>query len=297
MTKTKTKRDHRLSTPVATGILILVTLAVAAVIMLWPEVGQQERADTPAQFEGPRIVPPLPPALTDEQEPPAMARVAVVIDDLGQRLAPVERLLATGEAITFSVLPFLPHSVEVATQVHDAGREVILHLPMEPQDYPRMNPGKGGLFLSLSEEELRRCLEEDLLAVPSIRGVNNHMGSRFTEDAEMMEVVMDVLHGYGLFFLDSRTTPHSVVSLIAEEVGVPCVARDIFLDHDRDRLAVARQIDLLIDRALENGTAIAIGHPHSETLEALEEGLPRLRAAGVRIVPLSELVLSQEGRM
>jgi len=224
-------------------------------------------------------------------------RVAIVFDDLGQHVEPVERLLGTGEDLTFSVLPYLPHSQEVADLAYGEGREVILHLPMEPHGYPKADPGENALFVGLPEGELVRRLDEALHAVPHIDGVNNHMGSRFTEEPAAMAVVMEGLRRANLFFLDSRTTPNSVAEMAAAEMGVPFAGRDIFLDNDRSPEAVAGQIDRLITHAVEAGTAIAIGHPHPETLAALEEGLPRLRAAGVTIVPLSQLVLLQDEEM
>jgi hypothetical protein len=237
-----------------------------------------------------------PPPVAEDMAP-AGPRVAIVFDDLGGQIAPVERLLATGEALTFSVLPFLRHSEDVATRIHEEGREVLLHLPMEPQGYPQADPGEGALFTDLPSAELGRRLADDLQAVPYIAGVNNHMGSRFTEDPDAMAVVMEGLRQAGLFFLDSRTTAHSVGPSVAAELGVPWAARDVFLDHDRAQPAVARQIERLIRVAEEHGSAIAIGHPHAETLAALEDALPDLRAAGVTIVPLSDLVLFSDGDM
>jgi hypothetical protein len=258
----------------------------------WPRLEEGRSApDHPMWPEEPATPP------VAEEAPPAGPRVAIVFDDLGGQIAPVERLLATGEALTFSVLPFLAHSQEVATLAHEAGREVLLHLPMEPQGYPQADPGEGALFTDLPVGELHQRLADDLQAVPYIDGVNNHMGSRFTEDPEAMAVVMEGLRQAGLFFLDSRTTPHSVGPAAAAEMGVPWAARDVFLDHDRAQPAVARQIERLITLAIEHGSAIAIGHPHPETLAALEEALPGLREAGVTIVPLSELVLLSEGEM
>ncbi len=216
--------------------------------------------------------------------------MAIVIDDLGRDLDALDRLLATGEAITFSILPFLPHSLESAERVHAAGEELLLHLPMEPQAYPRLRPGPGGLLVSMDEATLRHQLDDDLAAVPFIDGVNNHMGSRFTEEAAPMALVMEALAGHSLFFLDSRTTSHSVAPEAAEAAGVPWLARDIFLDNTREREAIDQQLDELIDLARERGHAIAIGHPHPATLDALEAALPRLHAAGVAIVPLHDLL-------
>jgi len=283
----------RLSPAVAIALLAAVVAAVVAVVWLWPGPGGRRADNGPTKAavgpsEAPAVAPP---------EEIAGPRVAIVFDDLGQHMAPVERLLAMGEPFTFSVLPYLPHSREAADLAYGAGEEVLLHLPMEPQGYPTADPGEGALFVDLPEAELARRLEKALHAVPHIDGVNNHMGSRFTEDPAGMAVVMEGLRRANLFFLDSRTTPNSVADLAAAEMGVPFVTRDIFLDNDRSEASVAAQFDRLIAHAVATGTAIAIGHPHPETLAALEEGLPRLRGAGVTIVPLSQLVLSQDEEM
>jgi polysaccharide deacetylase 2 family uncharacterized protein YibQ len=276
---------------VALALLGAVVVAAIAVVGLWPDSGGRPSAHGPT-------APALEPSETPAVAPPEAVsgpRVAMVFDDLGQHTAPVERLLAMGEAFTFSVLPYLPHSQEAADLAYGAGEEVLLHLPMEPQGYPKADPGEGALFVDLPEAELMRRLDDALHAVPHIDGVNNHMGSRFTEEPAGMAVVMEGLRRAHLFFLDSRTTPNSVAEMAAAEMGVPFVVRDIFLDNDRSQAAVAGQIDRLIAHAVATGTAIAIGHPHPETLAAVEDGLPRLRAAGVTIVPLSQLVLSQDG--
>ena len=270
----------------------MVAAVSLVVVFWWPHL--ERPAPVPDRPMWPEK--PAPPPVAEEV-PPSGPRVAIVFDDLGGQIAPVERLLATGEALTYSVLPFLAHSQEVATLVHDAGREVLLHLPMEPLGYPRANPGQGALFTNLPVVELNRRLTDDLQAVPYIDGVNNHMGSKFTEDPEAMAVVMEGLRKAGLFFFDSRTTPHSVGPTAAAEMGVPWIARDVFLDHDRAQPAVTQQIERLIKLAEEHGTAIAIGHPHPETLAALDEGLPALREAGVTIVPLSDLVTSSDAQM
>ena len=125
------------------------------------------------------------------------------------------------------------------------------------------------------------------------------VGERGREVGDFLRKVLGAegLRRAGLFFLDSRTTPHSVGEAAAAEMGVPFASRDVFLDNDRTPAVIAGQIDRLIAHALETGTAIAIGHPHPETLTALEEGLPRLREAGVTIVRVSKLVTSQDGEM
>jgi len=279
--------SYRLSPRIALALLAAVAGIAVVAALVWPPLAPEGGgARTPPPVVGEPSSENAPSA-TGEEPPP---RVAIVFDDLGRDLAAADRLLETGEAITFSVLPFLPHSVETAERVHAAGEELLLHLPMEPQAYPRLRPGTGGLLVSMDETALRRQVDEDLAAVPFIDGVNNHMGSRLTEEAGAMAVVMEGLAARDLFFLDSRTTSHSVAVEAAEQAGVPWLARDIFLDNTQTPEAIAAQFDKLIDLALRRGHAIAIGHPHPATLDALEVALPRLREQGIAVVPLADLL-------
>jgi len=288
--------SHQLSPRLALALLVAVGGIAVVAALVWPPVapvvpgGGGKSTTQPAAHGGE----PQGGALDVAEEPPP--RVAIVFDDLGRDLNAADRLLATGEAITFSVLPFLPHSVETAERVHAAGEELLLHLPMEPQAYPRIRPGPGGLLVSMDGATLHHQVDEDLAAVPFIDGVNNHMGSRLTEDAGAMAVVMEALAAHGLFFLDSRTTAHSVAVEAAERAGVPWLARDIFLDNTQTAETITAQLDKLIDLALTRGHAIAIGHPHPATLDALEAALPRLHEAGIAVVSLVEL-LPPEGVM
>jgi len=284
------RTPNRLSPRIAIALLAAVTVVAVVAVLAWPPVApvrpedHGENATPPVTTEAPSKS--APPA----EEVPVPPRVAIVVDDLGRDLAAADRLLATGEALTFSVLPFLPHSQETARRVHAAGEEVLLHLPMEPQAYPRIRPGRGGLLLSMDEVDLLHQLDEDLAAVPFIDGVNNHMGSHLTEEEAPMAVVMEQLASRGLFFLDSRTTPHSVATVAAAQAGVEWLSRDLFLDNDPHPESIAAQFDKLMDLALTRGHAIAIGHPHPTTLDALEVALPKLREKGIVVVPLVDLL-------
>lgn len=235
---------------------------------------------------------PSPPAVeAPEPTGPAGPRVAIVIDDLGRSLRDAKVLIALPQPLTLAVLPKLAYSRRVAEVAGEAGREVLLHLPMEPLDYPAKNPGPGALLSSMSPGKLLEVLGEDLDSLPNPVGVNNHMGSRLTEDEEVMRVVLGALKERGLFFLDSYTTPNSVVQKVARELGLPSASRQVFLDHvPDDPDYVASQIDKLAQAAKKHGEAIGIGHPHPATIAALKEGLPRLARQGITIVPLSRLV-------
>lgn len=234
----------------------------------------------------------------DDRQAAAGPRVALVIDDLGQRLTgPAAELLALPVPLTLAVLPGLPHSREVAAQAARgideptaARRELLLHLPMQPLDYPATDPGPGALLVGMDPVEAVARLDRALAAVPGATGVNNHMGSAATADSLLMSVLMEALAARGLRFLDSLTTPHSVAAQAARRAGVPCARNRLFLDADpADEATISARLAELVAVARHAGSAIGIGHPHAATAAVLAREVPRLEAEGVRFVTVSEL--------
>ena len=232
------------------------------------------------------VEPPPPPV----EEVAALPMLAIVIDDLGGSVKRATRLISLDAPITLAIIPHLRNSREVAEAAHSAGREVILHVPMEPKDMVKNDPGKGALLTTMTEDEVTRVLKGDLDAVPHVSGVNNHMGSRFTENVLLMTAVLTELKGRGKYFLDSRTTGSSVALKVAREVGVGWAGRSVFLDNERDEDTIKAQLMKTVAIAKKRGEAIAIGHPYPETLAVLEEVVPGLAAYGVEVVTLSRLV-------
>jgi len=221
---------------------------------------------------------------------PHVARVAILIDDMGSNLLRLQEILELDSPITISVLPHLRHSRDVSRIASESGRDVLLHLPMEPRNMVVNHPGKGVLLTDMAGDAIRKIVEDDLLDVPEAVGVNNHMGSKFTEDEPGMRQVFAVLKEKGLFFVDSRTTSASLGRRLARESGVENAQRDVFLDNKRDVVYIDSQIDTLVKIAAKEGSAIAIGHPYPETLAALKRMVPGMRARGIEVVPVSELV-------
>ncbi len=258
-------------------ILAFVLFKYAGLSRFIPAVGERPLA---------RYVPEKP--IVPVKKP--LPRVAIVIDDMGRDLRKIDAIVEIDAPVTVSVLPRLRHSREVAREAYSKGRDVLLHIPMEPKDAVRNNPGKGALLTSMDEKTIRRLLEEDLGEVPNAVGVNNHMGSKFTENRALMRDVLAIIKEKNLFFLDSRTTAGTVGIVMAREMGVRNAARNVFLDNTRERAYIKGQLRRVVSIAKKNGMAIAIGHPYNETLEVLKEELPRLRAEGVEVVRLSELV-------
>jgi polysaccharide deacetylase 2 family uncharacterized protein YibQ len=217
-------------------------------------------------------------------------KVAIVIDDLGGEDKISQELLRWDLPITFSILPFAPFSKTLAGEAHRKGKEVILHLPMEPRGYPQTRPGEGVLLEEMNERRLLDQLSKDIEAVPYIIGVSNHMGSRLMEDPEKMKIVFSELKRRGLFFLDSRTTPQTIGLQVARSVGLKATERSIFIDHSSTEEDIKRQLEQLIQLSLSKGKAIGIGHPHPSTLKLLKEMVPKMKEKGIEIVPLSAVI-------
>lgn len=227
--------------------------------------------------------------------PPPMARVAIVIDDLGQDLEMAKKFLRVPLPLTFSILPFQQHSREIADLAHEHGREVLVHLPMEPKDYPKTHPGQGALLVSMSRSAMQKALREALDSIPHASGVNNHMGSRFTESPELMGIVLTDLRQRGLYFLDSYTSGRSVCTTLATQLDLPSLRRHVFLDHQDLKSLVERQIELLIRKARVEGATVAIGHPRKTTLEAIHANVERFHKEEVQVVPARELLPQRAG--
>lgn len=220
------------------------------------------------------------------RHPPA---VSIIIDDLGNRLGSGARTVALPGAITCSVLPGTPYARRIATLAHESGKEVMLHLPMQAIETPLLDG--GGLVATMTRREFQRTVREGLLAVPHVSGVNNHMGSLLTQFRGHMQWLMEELRHYeGLYFVDSFTSLLSVAHQVAAEQRVPTVRRDVFLDDVVDEAAIAHEFAQLIAAAQRKGTAVAIGHPHPQTLAFLEANLGRLSEAGIELLPVSQLI-------
>jgi len=277
------------------GLLLVGFLAGAAFIVILFRFTDFWKTPPPVKVvEKPVIVPPkieLPPKEIPKPErpPKEYPKVAIVIDDMGQDLGKLNQLFQLHEPITIAVIPNLRYSRETADRASNQGLEVLLHLPMEPKDLKDNNPGKGALFTRMTQDEIRNTVEKDLKTVPHAIGVNNHMGSKFTENEASMRTVLLFVKKKDMFFLDSRTTSHSVGEKVAREMGVRNAGRDVFLDNTRENKYIKGQISELISIAHKRGKAIAIGHPYPETIEALRETISKLNNSGIKVVKLSEL--------
>ncbi len=220
--------------------------------------------------------------------PDATAELAVIIDDLGYNLARGQRVIALPGPLTVAVLPFTPNAARLAELAAAAGKDVILHQPMQANDELRAEPGT--LTTAMSEHELRRHLVLSLAEVPHAVGVSNHTGSLLTTQRGAMLSLMAEVHARGLFFLDSRTTADTVARDVAEASGVPALRRDVFLDNQLDALSIAAEFERAVAIARRQGHAVLIAHPHDLSLAFLESALPALAARGVAQIRLTHLI-------
>ncbi len=216
------------------------------------------------------------------------ARLAVIIDDLGSDRSAAEAIFAMGYPLTVSVLPNHEHSLDIAREAHRRGFQVMLHLPM--QSLANETPEARELRPGMPAAEVAALVDQFLQSVPDAAGVNNHEGSQATADTALMDELMPVLRDHHLFYIDSRTTAATVAYDAAQGFGVPSASRNVpFLDDVAEVGAVRKQVELALRGAREKGEAVAIGHPHAATLQALREVLPQAQAQGVRLVHASEL--------
>lgn len=292
------------------------TSAAVAVIPAAPPPA----APAPPASPAPAIVPPpsaapvVPPAQspvsqpspqTPSTEPPwlkyattvpdigNLPRIAIVIDDCGLDRPGTEKAIDLPAGVTLSFMTYADDLAEQTAQARRHGHELIVHVPMQPLN-PHIDMGPNGLAVGQSQQEVLRRLNWDLGRFSDYVGINNHMGSRFTADLQGMQWVIGILKERGLMFLDSRTIADSVGAKVAAADDVPYAVRDVFLDDDQKASAVDAQLREVEAVARKKGTAIAIGHPHPETMAALGPWIANLSHDGFVLVPLTEIVEARE---
>ncbi len=233
-------------------------------------------------------------------DPGGRPMIAIVFDDLGLNRPNTRRVIALPGPLTLSFMTYAESLESMTGKARAAGHELMVHMPMEPMD-ASLDPGRNVLLTGLDQDKNRRRMLWGLDRFTGYVGINNHMGSRFTSQPTGMAMVLAELKRRGLLFLDSKTAVSSVGASLASHFGVPFIERDIFIDNDpEDRDSIRRQLDRLETVARRRGAAVAIGHPHSATIEVLAPWLAGLRARGFVLVPISTLVgrrirLAEEG--
>jgi len=230
------------------------------------------------------------PTVRPQPPPNARGRLAILLDDAGQKLDLVAQAAALPAEIGVAILPFLPYSAETAEEMFSAGHEVWLHLPMEPEGYPANDPGAGAVLVGMEGEDLRTTVHTAINNIPHAVGVNNHMGSKATADLRLMTWLMQELKIRDLAFIDSRTTVRTVAEEAARAQGVRTNRRHVFLDNERKSAAIRRQLEEAVYRCRIEGEIIAIGHLSPVTIRVLAEELPGLKKRGADLVAPSTLV-------
>ncbi|MFH1156238.1 MAG: divergent polysaccharide deacetylase family protein [Pseudomonadota bacterium] len=219
----------------------------------------------------------------------SLPRVAIIIDDIGFDKTMAHDMAALDGGITLSILPGAPFGGSIARSLKANGTEIMLHLPMEPMEYPGVDPGRGAVLMSMTPDEVIDQVRKDLDEIPGVSGVNNHMGSRITTLSSTMYQIFTVLKQRDLFFIDSRTSRDSLCRPSSRLLQVPFAQRDVFLDNIQDPAYIKNQIRELIDIARRHGTAIGIGHPYKATYMTLKDEIETLKGK-VKLVPASSLV-------
>ena len=289
--KEKKGRFGKGKAPRTIFIIVLFALILAlAIIYTRREPPPEKKPDLPAFH--PSIPREEKKVVEEKKEPekPSYPRLALIIDDGGYNTDKFKKMLAMSKPMTFAILPNTPHGKEAAIMVHRAGGEVMLHLPMEPKEEEMYSLETDTVLTGMKPAEIQRILRDDLEQIPFVRGVNNHMGSKATEDPKVMQALMAALKKDGLYFIDSHTSPQSLGPEAARKAGVATCQNDRFLDRERNLEKIKKAIRLTMRKAKKEGKAVAIGHPHPLTAQAIREMIPEMEKEGIRLVFASEVV-------
>jgi hypothetical protein len=219
-------------------------------------------------------------------------RLVLIIDDFGYTYGAVAKAFLEMDAeLTISVLPGEVFSRRIAKEVRARGKDLLLHLPMEPLEYPEKDPGPRAISVGQTDDEIRAEVRDALGSIDSPDGVSNHMGSRAMQDERVLRIVLEEVKERGLFFLDSKTVAGRLPRTIARSMGVKCLENDLFWDTGYDAPdEIRKKLDRLVEIARRRGYAIGIGHPRPVTLEALQEKIPEWRELGIRLVSIGDIV-------
>ena len=226
--------------------------------------------------------------------PAELPLISIIIDDLGYRRLDGLRALELPGPVAYAVLPHTPYGSRLADIAFKLDKEVLLHVPMESELDKALGP--GALVNGMAQPEIQAVLDAGLASVPHVSGLNNHMGSSLTQQAQAMTWVMGWMReNGGLYFVDSMTSAQSVALRSASDAGVRAIGRDVFLDASTNADRIREQFQRLVKLARERGTGLAIGHPYPETLSVLRNVLLKPSYYGVRLVPVRELIARRNG--
>ncbi len=233
--------------------------------------------------------------LNEKMLPGNGAKIAFILDDWGYRMSNCHFLKEIATPMAIAVLPNLKRTNEIMKCASLYDKDIMLHLPLEPYVNRDPYPDNYLITTKMSKSQVEKLVDETFKKMPMIVGVNNHMGSKATESATLMKIILNKVRHKGLFFVDSMTSPHhSVSGAIADELGVPFAQRDVFLDNVNTREAIEKQLVELAQKARKKGYAVAIGHDRQLTLQVLKDQIPTLQKQGFQIVSIRELLRNKK---
>ena len=271
---------------------LLVTLVILPPAVMQDKAEQRKDTQRPEEtaIEPSESLPEEKPGKDTVKKPMVKGHLIFVIDDVGYNLKQLQPFLDLPFKITFAILPGLAYTEEAAAMIHNAGKEYILHQPMDAVN--GSDTGPGVIHKGMSIDEVRNRVTENLVPLPLAAGINNHMGSAGTADKDLMVSLFTVLKGKGMFFLDSRTTSNSVGAEVAVQIGLPFAERSVFLDNNKEKKAIEESIEKGVDISEKKGHAVMIGHIWSaELAEVLLEMYPTLLEDNYTLNNLTELFM------
>jgi polysaccharide deacetylase 2 family uncharacterized protein YibQ len=270
--------------------VIILVQSVFLIYLLKRQAAGPKVSKPPAVVQPQRETAPVVLPVEKIPEKPVIGRIVLILDDWGYNLKNRSFVTDNDFHVTLSILPFKSFSTEVARLANNKNKDVIVHMPMEPLNKENYGLEENTLLVTMNKTTVVRTLDAAFQTVPFARGISNHMGSKATEDARLMKIIMEYLKKRGMFFLDSFVTPRTVCRKLAKNAGVAFAARDIFIDNENDAVYIRAQLLKLALKAKRVGVAVGIGHDRVNTVAVLKEAIPRLEAEGYRFVNLSEVV-------
>lgn len=315
-------REPRKGAPVVTLLVVFILIAVVAAYFIFSpssktDIPEVKKSETPLNFtlpqpeshkkpsilhpdtaQKPAKVPRVHPktrgvpsdAMPASNLMPGTGRLAIIVDDMGSSMSEARSLAAIGVTLNFSIIPGLRNYREVALFAESQGIETMVHIPMQSKGWPERRLETNGLLVSMGGAELEERVAGFLRDIPGVVGANNHMGSEFTEHEDKMRSVLGALKNKNVFFVDSVTSSRSAGLRLAREMGMKAGRRQVFLDNEQKRAYILGQLNQAVKIAKKTGSAIAICHPHRETIATLAAALPGLAGQGITLVHASELV-------
>ena len=264
------------------ALLTLIPVAGLLTILVWSFIALNVRFPLPSGHKGKSVV-------QAQMIRPRRGKIVLILDDVGFDHQPLASAMAIDPNVNFAVLPNGKRSIEFASTLHARGFELLCHLPMEPEGFPRISPGDGAVLTTMSDAQIATATRANVEAIRFARGVNNHMGSRATADRRVMTDVLAALPK-GMYFIDSKTTGNSIAGSLARTMRVKTASRNVFLDDVQDVSSIRRRLADLAQTASSRGVSVGIGHMYPSTIQVLTEDAPKLRAEGFRFVRASAVV-------